>query len=95
MSLSIQEVQHIAKLARLTLSHEELQLYRRQLSAILEYAAILNELDTTDISPTSSVLGMQAPLRCDTPISGFSTQQALQNAPRIKDNQFKVPPVME
>ncbi len=95
MSLSIQEVQHIAELARLTLSQEELELYRQQLSDILEYAAILNELDTTNVSPTSSVLGMQAPLRSDDPMSGFSTQQALQNAPRIKNGQFKVPPVME
>ncbi|OJX40596.1 MAG: hypothetical protein BGO78_06325 [Chloroflexi bacterium 44-23] len=95
MPLSTQEVQHIAELARLSLTQADLELYRQQLSDILEYATSLNELDTTGISPTSSVLVMQAPLRSDRPQAGFTTQQTLQNAPHSVENQFKVPPVME
>ena len=56
MSLTQAEVEHIAKLARLELTQEELARYREQLSAILDYAARLRELDTSQIPPTTSVL---------------------------------------
>jgi len=55
MPLSLEEVEHIAMLARLELSAEEKNRYRQQLSAILDYIRKLQELDTTDIPPTSSV----------------------------------------
>ena len=65
MKLSLDEVQHIAHLARLELSSDELQRYQSQLSAILDYVAVLQELDTSMVEPTSSVLPQQAPLRED------------------------------
>ncbi|MBA4380299.1 MAG: Asp-tRNA(Asn)/Glu-tRNA(Gln) amidotransferase GatCAB subunit C, partial [Anaerolinea sp.] len=55
MPLSLEEVEHIATLARLELSAEEKTRYSQQLSAILDYIRKLQELDTTDIAPTSSV----------------------------------------
>jgi aspartyl-tRNA(Asn)/glutamyl-tRNA(Gln) amidotransferase subunit C len=95
MSLTLQEVQHIADLARLTLTAQEAEQYREQLSAILDYAQSLKELNTEGIPPTSSVLPGRSVLREDNLAPGLSSEQALQNAPRQQDSQFKVPPVME
>ena len=95
MPLTLQEVQHIADLARLTLTRSELLTYREQLSAILDYADALKDLDTNGVPPTSSVLDMNASLRDDNPQPGFSTTQVLQNAPQTQSGQFRVPPVME
>ncbi len=67
MSLSFEEVEHIANLARLTLSDEEKKKYQQQLSSILDYITMLQELDTSSIPPTSSVLPTQCPLREDQP----------------------------
>lgn len=95
MSLTLKEVDHIAELARLQLTPEEKERYRKQLSAILEYAARLQELDTSGIPPTSSVLPPRGHLRPDETAAGLTTQQVLQNAPLSEKKQFKVPPVME
>ncbi len=95
MSLTMQEVKHIAELARLDLTSSELQLYQQQLSAILDYAARLKEIDTTGIQPTASVLAIPSRLREDQIHSGLTTNEALQNAPHTQDSQFRVPPVME
>jgi len=95
MSLTIQEVEHIAELARLTLSPEEVEQYRVQLSAILDYAQSLKEINTEGILPTSSVLPDRSVLREDEVKTGLSTDQVLNNASKKQDSQFKVPPVME
>jgi aspartyl-tRNA(Asn)/glutamyl-tRNA(Gln) amidotransferase subunit C len=95
MSLTKEEVDHIADLARLALTEEEKALYREQLSAILDYAARLQSVDTSHISPTSTVLATRSPLRPDVVTPGLSTEQALQNAPRAEQSQFRVPPVQE
>lgn len=95
MKLSLEEVEHIAELARLQLTEDEKETYRQQLSAILEYAARLQELDTSGILPTSSVLPMHGLLREDIPAEGLSKEQVLANAPLKKKDQFKVPPVLE
>lgn len=95
MSLSREEVEHIAQLARLQLSEAEKERYREQLSAILAYAARLQALDTSRIPPTSTVLAKQAPLRPDLPVDGLSTQETLRNAPEAEKKQFRVPPVQE
>lgn len=95
MILSQKEVEHIAKLARLELTAEEKERYQQQLSAILDYAARLQELDTSGIAPTASVLVDRSVLRADEPYSGLSVEQVLRNAPQHENDQFKVPPVME
>lgn len=95
MTLTIQEVEHIALLARLDLSRSEKQRYREQLSAILDYAARLQELDTSDIPPTSSVLPTQTRLRSDQPSPGLSLAELMRNAPQQYKGQFKVPPVLD
>jgi aspartyl-tRNA(Asn)/glutamyl-tRNA(Gln) amidotransferase subunit C len=95
MSLTIEEVEHIAELARLELSEEEKARYREQLSDILDYAARLQALDTSHIPPTSTVLAQRSVLRPDVPAEGLTTEKVLRNAPRAEQNQFRVPPVMD
>jgi len=95
MPLSINEVEHIANLARLELTDEEIARYREQLSAILDYFAQLRELDTVDIPPTSSVLPPRSALREDVPQPGLSLEDLLRNAPDVEAGQFRVPPVLE
>jgi len=95
MRLTLQEVEHIAELARLTLTEQEFEQYREQLSAILDYAQSLKDLDTAGILPTSSVLPNRSALREDEIMAGLTTSQVLKNAPKHQDSQFKVPPVMQ
>ncbi|MEN6410989.1 MAG: Asp-tRNA(Asn)/Glu-tRNA(Gln) amidotransferase subunit GatC [Anaerolineaceae bacterium] len=95
MTLTLKEVEHIAQLARLELSDEEKARYCDQLSAILDYAARLQTLDTADIPPTSSVLPARSVLREDVPGSSLPVDEVLRNAPSAEENQFRVPPVLE
>jgi aspartyl-tRNA(Asn)/glutamyl-tRNA(Gln) amidotransferase subunit C len=95
MSLTLQEVQHIAKLARLELTEEEQNRYREQLSAILDHVARLQELDTASIPPMSSVFGGNSPLRPDQSRPSLTPEALLKNAPDTAQGQFKIPPVFE
>jgi aspartyl-tRNA(Asn)/glutamyl-tRNA(Gln) amidotransferase subunit C len=95
MQLSREEVIYIAELARLKLSDAEIKRYGQQLSAIIEYFAQLQLVDTTDITPTSSVLPSNGQLRNDISRLGLSLDDLLQNAPATRDNQFLVPPALE
>ncbi len=93
--LSREEVIHIAQLARLELTPEEIERYREQLSAVLDYFAKLAEVDTTGIPPTASVLPPRSVLRKDEPRPGLPREELLANAADTEDGQFKVPPVLE
>ena len=95
MPLSLQEVEHIAKLARLQLTDEQKARYRGQLEAILDHVAKLQELDTKDVLPTASVSVGQMPLRQDEPRPGLDKEDLLKNAPRQEEGQFQIPPVFE
>jgi len=93
MKLTIEEVEHIAALARLELTEDEKQRYAEQLSDILDYAARLDELATDQIPPTASVLDMQLRLRGDQARPSLSPDEVLRNAAETQDEQFKVPPI--
>lgn len=93
MVLTLEEVKHIADLARLALTAEEEQAYREQLSAVLDYVARLQEVDTSDVPPTASVLSSASPLRDDEVQPGLTREALLANAPDTLDGQFRVPPV--
>lgn len=95
MSLTKEEVEHIATLARLDLTDDQKTLYRQQLSAILDYMAKLRQLDTKDVPPTSGGGLSQMPLRADEIHPGLSTDALLKNAPQSEGDQFKIPPVFE
>jgi aspartyl-tRNA(Asn)/glutamyl-tRNA(Gln) amidotransferase subunit C len=93
--LSLEEVQHIAHLARLGLSDAEKETFRDQLSAILDYAARLNELDTRDVEPTTSALPLHNVMRDDEVAVGLSSADALSNAPDAEADQFRVRVILE
>ena len=95
MSLTPGEVEHIASLARLKLSEEEKERFREQLSAILDYFAQLQEVDTADVPPTASVAAVPSVLRDDNTRPGLSQEELLHNAPQIETGQFRVPPVLD
>lgn len=98
MTLTRKDVEHIAALAHLELSdaersHDEaIALYQAQLSAILDYAARLQELDTEAISPTATVLPLRTVLREDVVRDPLDHEKALANGPETQDGCFVVPP---
>lgn len=81
MSLTTIQVQHIAELAKLKLTADEIDRMARQLSDILDHAARLQELDTQSIPPTASVADLQNVMRDDVVTPSLSREQALANAP--------------
>ena len=93
MSLTINEVEHIAKLAHLELSAEEKARYREQLSDILDHIAKLSELDTSGISPMANVVEGASPIRADEARPSLPREKILQNAQSTQDGQYKVPAV--
>ncbi len=95
MTLTVEEVKKIAFLARLRLSPEEEERYAGQLSAILEYAARLQQVDTSHIPPTASVLPLKAPLREDLPRPSTPRDRILSNAFAKDEGMFQVPPVLD
>lgn len=95
MKLSLAEVEHVAQLANLALSDEEQELFREQLSSILEYASRLQQVDTDAIPPTSTVLPVENVMRPDTVRPSLSQADVLANAPATEDGCFRVPVVLE
>ncbi|NUU61154.1 Asp-tRNA(Asn)/Glu-tRNA(Gln) amidotransferase subunit GatC [Paenibacillus agri] len=95
MSITVKDVQHVAKLARLQLSPEEEATFTEQMNAILQYAEKLNELDTENVKPTTHVLQVSNVMRDDVVKDSLSQEEALLNAPDQEDGQFKVPAVLE
>ena len=95
MALSREQVEHIADLAKLGLSEEETELFREQLSAILEYATILASLDTDAIPPTATVLPLSNVTRADAPGPSLSQADALANAPSATEGYFQVKAILE
>ncbi len=89
------QVQHVAKLARLNLTETEATLFQEQLSAILEYAARLDELETDAISPTASVLPLQTVMRADKVQASFPRQDMLSNAPDTREGYIRVKAVLD
>jgi aspartyl-tRNA(Asn)/glutamyl-tRNA(Gln) amidotransferase subunit C len=95
MNITRKEIEHIALLARLSLSEEEKDLFRPQLNGILGYMEKLNELDTKDIEPTSHVLSLNNVMREDTPAPSLPREEALMNAPSSTDKFYRVPKIIE
>ncbi|MCZ6529344.1 MAG: Asp-tRNA(Asn)/Glu-tRNA(Gln) amidotransferase subunit GatC [Chloroflexi bacterium] len=95
MALTIEEVRAIARLARLQLTAEEEERFASQLSDVLDYAARLREVDTSEIPPTASVLPMSAPLRPDEVRPCLPREQLLASAPDSEGGLFRVPRVLE
>lgn len=93
--LSADDVRAIADLARLELSEDDIARYQRQLSDILDYFQKLEELDTSHIDPTSSVLPLTNVMRVDEARPALPVDEALANAPESDGEQFRVRAVLD
>ncbi len=93
--LSREQVLHIAELAKLGLTEEETDRFAEQLSAILDYAEMLNRLDTEAIPPTAQTIYQRNVTRADEVRSSLPPEEILANAPRREGNYFKVKAILE
>ena len=93
VQISREEVLHVARLARLELSDEEVERFGGQLSAILDAVGKVSELDLDDVPPTSHPLDLVNVFGEDVPRPCLSREEALANAPDPEDGFFGVPPV--
>jgi aspartyl-tRNA(Asn)/glutamyl-tRNA(Gln) amidotransferase subunit C len=89
------DVEHVARLARLALTPEELERYRQQLPLILEHAARVQEVAAEDVPPTSHPVPRSNVFRPDEVLPGLSHEEAIAGAPEVEDGRFKVPRIVE
>ncbi|MGD0216146.1 MAG: Asp-tRNA(Asn)/Glu-tRNA(Gln) amidotransferase subunit GatC [Desulfobaccales bacterium] len=94
MALTREEVLHVAELARLSLSPEEIELFTLQLNEILEYVEKLQELDTSGVAPLAHVIPLSNVFREDQARECLPLNEALQNGPAQEDGYFLVPRII-
>ncbi len=95
MALTREEVEKVAKLARLKFEENEIEKFRSDLNNILDYINKLKELDTENVPPTSHVVEMKNVFREDVVGESLPIEEVLKNAPEKKDRFFVVPRVIE
>jgi aspartyl-tRNA(Asn)/glutamyl-tRNA(Gln) amidotransferase subunit C len=95
MKLSREEVKHIAILARLGISEDEIEKFSLQLSNILDNFEVLKQVDTSDLLPTAQSVNLQNIFRVDEAESSYPAEEILANAPQQDNNYFKVKAVLE
>ncbi|MFZ5862443.1 MAG: Asp-tRNA(Asn)/Glu-tRNA(Gln) amidotransferase subunit GatC [Nitrospirota bacterium] len=95
MDITREQVEYVAKLARLAISEEEKVVFGKQLSSILTYVETLNRVDTSDVEPTSHVIPMQNVLREDAAKPSLPHDAALANAPDSDSGCFRVPKIID
>jgi len=95
MEIGKEQVEHVAKLARLEVSENEKAMFARQLSAILTYMDQLKEVDTEGVEPTATVLPTENVFREDAVKPSLTQERALANAPDQADGFFRVPKILE
>jgi len=89
------DIEHVAKLARLDLTGEEVERLRAQLGAILEHAAKVGEVAADDVPPTASAVERTNVLRDDVPDASLKQAAALANAPDAAEERFRVPRILD
>jgi aspartyl-tRNA(Asn)/glutamyl-tRNA(Gln) amidotransferase subunit C len=89
------DIRHVAKLARLALSDEEVTRLRDQLGVILEHAAKVGEVAADDVPPTASAIPRANVFRDDVAEPSLPAEEALRNAPDRADDRFRVPKIVE
>ena len=95
MRLKREEVQHIAKLARIGLSENDVAMFQEELSEILGHFEALRALDTEGVPPTSHAIPLENVMRPDEVSPSLSQEEVLANAPRAEDGAFRVQAVLE
>ena len=92
--ISPADAAHVARLARLDLTDEELALFTDQLAAVLEHAADVEALDTAGVPPTAHPLPMQNVFRADVAVPSLDRDEVLAQAPDVEDDRFRVPRIL-
>ena len=92
--LSRDDVLHVARLARLELTDDEVDTFTEQLAAVLEHAADVAALDTSGVPPTAHPWPLENVLRDDTVTPSLDRDDVLREAPEAEDGRFKVPPIL-
>ena len=95
MKITKEQVEHVAKLARLAITEEEKATFSEQLSSILTYVEQLNQLDTSKVEPTSHVISMQNVFREDRIKESLPREEVLAGAPEASEEFFRVPRIIE
>lgn len=93
MIISREDVEYVAGLARLELTEQEIQEYTVQLNSILDYAAMLERLDTENVVPTAHAVPLHNILREDQVGVSINHEKALKNAPDAEEGFFRVPKI--
>jgi aspartyl-tRNA(Asn)/glutamyl-tRNA(Gln) amidotransferase subunit C len=93
-SITREDVAHVARLARLSLSDDELDMFTGQLAAVLDHAQDVASLDTAGVPPTAHPLPLENVLREDEPRPSLDRDEVLSSAPAVEDDRFRVPPVL-
>lgn len=93
--ISREDVKHIARLARLGVSEDDVTIFSDQLSNIVEAFEVLQQIDTTDVAPTSHPVAVTNVLRDDVITPSFPPSEILRNAPNEEDGCFRVRAVLE
>lgn len=91
--ITIKDVEHVAKLARLELTDEEKELYTKQLGDVLEYVNQMNEVDTSKIEPMTQVVDFVNVMREDKVVYEQTKEELMKNAPEEENGFFKVPKI--
>ncbi|MDQ2880650.1 MAG: Asp-tRNA(Asn)/Glu-tRNA(Gln) amidotransferase subunit GatC [Actinomycetota bacterium] len=94
-TISRDEVAHLARLARLAVTEEELDLFAGQLEVILTSVARVGEVAAADVPPTSHAVGLTDVFRADVPRPGLTQQEALSGAYATEDGRFRVPRILD
>jgi len=94
MAVTIKDVEHIARLAKLEFNEDEKVEFTKQFNEILAFMEKLNELDTSNVEPLSHVIELQNVFREDEVKPSVASEEALKNAPAKNENFFKVPKVI-
>ena len=88
--LTEEQIRHVAKLAKLELADNEVEKFQKQLSEVIDYFRILDEVNTEKVEPTSQVTGLENVMREDKSASSLSQEESLSGSNRIDKNMFKV-----
>ena len=91
--ITIKDVEHVAKLARLELTDEEKELYTKQLGDVLKYVDQMNEVDTSNVKPMAQVIDMVNVMREDEVHYDVTKEALMSNAPEEENGYFKVPKI--
>ena len=91
--ITVKDVEHVAKLARLELTEEEKDLYTKQLGDVLKYVDQMNEVDASNVKPMTQVIDFVNVMREDVPHQEISKEALMSNAPDEENGFFKVPKI--